>query len=224
MITDGNHAHTTEAPAAAPLDAPASTRDRLLDAALALFAERGFQGTTVGDIESAAGLSPRSGGLYKHFGSKEEVLRAAVERHARDVGQVQQMMSVMPLGDLRAELTLLVRLGFQELERERELIRVLFREGDRFPDLRDEMHERVVRQGHRLTAGWIRWKVEQGDFPPGDTDALAAVAVSAIVGYRMEEILFGRQTGDVEEERLVQALVDACLALTREAPDRRGQT
>src|SRR2546421_9024600 len=37
------------------------TRARILDAAMALFAERGYQGTTVGDIEQAAGLAPRSG-------------------------------------------------------------------------------------------------------------------------------------------------------------------
>src|SRR3712207_8434086 len=55
---------------------------------------------------------------------RSEVLRAAVERHARDVGQVEEMMSLMPLGDLRAELTLLIRLGFKELERERQLIRI----------------------------------------------------------------------------------------------------
>jgi AcrR family transcriptional regulator len=47
------------------------TRTRILDAALDLFAARGFQGTTTRDIAARAGLS--DAGLYAHFGSKQEV-------------------------------------------------------------------------------------------------------------------------------------------------------
>lgn len=48
------------------------TRARLLDAAVAAFAERGFHGTTTRDIASAAGMSPAA--LYMHHKSKEELL------------------------------------------------------------------------------------------------------------------------------------------------------
>jgi hypothetical protein len=48
----------------------AGTRDRLLDAALALFA-RQDSATSVADIQQACGLSPGSGALYKHFPSKK---------------------------------------------------------------------------------------------------------------------------------------------------------
>ena len=51
-----------------------TTRERIITEAMRLFAERGYRGTTVGDIEQAAGLSPRAGGLYKHFASKDEVV------------------------------------------------------------------------------------------------------------------------------------------------------
>lgn len=49
-----------------------ATRTRLLDAAVAAFAERGFHGTTTRDIAAAAGLS--SAALYVHHRSKEELL------------------------------------------------------------------------------------------------------------------------------------------------------
>ena len=47
-------------------------RERLLDAAVAAFAERGFHGTTTRDIAAAAGLSPAA--VYVHHRSKEELL------------------------------------------------------------------------------------------------------------------------------------------------------
>jgi AcrR family transcriptional regulator len=49
-----------------------ATRARLLQAALAAFAERGFHGTTTRDIAAAAGMSPAA--LYVHHRSKEELL------------------------------------------------------------------------------------------------------------------------------------------------------
>lgn len=52
---------------------PASRRrERLLESAIAAFAEKGFHGTTTRDIASAAGMSPAA--LYVHHRSKEELL------------------------------------------------------------------------------------------------------------------------------------------------------
>lgn len=48
------------------------TRTRLLEAAIAAFAEKGFHGTTTRDIATAAGMSPAA--LYVHHRSKEELL------------------------------------------------------------------------------------------------------------------------------------------------------
>lgn len=49
-----------------------ATRARLLEAAVAAFAEKGFHGTTTRDIAAAAGMS--SAALYVHHKSKEELL------------------------------------------------------------------------------------------------------------------------------------------------------
>jgi AcrR family transcriptional regulator len=49
-----------------------ATRARLLDAAIAAFAEKGSHGTTTRDVATAAGMSPAA--LYVHHRSKEELL------------------------------------------------------------------------------------------------------------------------------------------------------
>src|SRR5881398_3229743 len=56
------------------------TRERILDAALTLFRERGFDETTMRDIAAAAGVA--TGAAYYYFRSKEELVMAFYARTA----------------------------------------------------------------------------------------------------------------------------------------------
>ncbi|WP_082946643.1 TetR/AcrR family transcriptional regulator [Mycobacterium sp. ACS4054] len=59
------------------------TRQAIEQAARKLFAERGFHGTTLADITSAAGKS--SAVFYRYFGDKEDLLAALAESFLHDV-------------------------------------------------------------------------------------------------------------------------------------------
>jgi AcrR family transcriptional regulator len=62
---------------------PAEERERdIVDAALKLFAERGFNDTTVQDIAAEAGMA--TGTVYLYFPSKEKVLQGIHDRFARE--------------------------------------------------------------------------------------------------------------------------------------------
>src|SRR5919106_371454 len=67
-----------------------------MTAAMALFAERGFDGTSVGEIERAAGLAARSGALYQYFkGGKEELLRSAIERELEAIDELGSVLDML---------------------------------------------------------------------------------------------------------------------------------
>ena len=57
------------------------TKERILEAALELFAQRGYLGTSMSDI--AGQLKITKGALYKHYASKQEILDSIVERMNR---------------------------------------------------------------------------------------------------------------------------------------------
>ena len=191
--------------------APETTRDRIVDAALALFAERGFRGTSVGEIEEAAGLSPRSGGLYKHFPSKEALLEAAFEERMAAIDEFNQRLELAPLGDLRAELTLTARWGLAELRRERELVRVVMKDGDRMPALARRFHEAIVERAQRLTETGLRRYASERGAEFADPAATARVVCASLVGFSLEQALFGE--GEVDDERFAAAWVDSTFAL-----------
>ena len=54
-----------------------STKEKILDAALTLFAENGYNGTSVEQITKAVGIKAPS--LYKHYQGKEDILNALID-------------------------------------------------------------------------------------------------------------------------------------------------
>lgn len=56
----------------------ASTRDKILDAALTLFSEKGYDGVGVDLIGENAGIKGPS--LYRHFKGKEDILNSLIEK------------------------------------------------------------------------------------------------------------------------------------------------
>ena len=65
---------------------PAPTRERLIDTAARLFHEQGYHATGVATILREAGVN--SGSLYHHFASKEDLLKAVLERYEVGIGPV----------------------------------------------------------------------------------------------------------------------------------------
>ncbi len=54
-----------------------STKEKILDAALTLFAENGYDGTSVEQIANVVGIKAPS--LYKHYKGKEDILNALID-------------------------------------------------------------------------------------------------------------------------------------------------
>ncbi|MBX3272784.1 MAG: TetR/AcrR family transcriptional regulator [Sandaracinaceae bacterium] len=70
-------------PDAALHDEAGSKRERILDAALELFAERGYHGTAVPLVASAAGVG--AGTIYRYFESKQGLVNELFRREKRAV-------------------------------------------------------------------------------------------------------------------------------------------
>jgi AcrR family transcriptional regulator len=192
------------------------TRERLISAAMHLFAEHGYAGTTIGQIESEAGLAPRSGALYQYFESKRDLLDAAVARHAESLDQMQGITDLMPLGDLRAELTLMARWNLQDLRRRHDLYRFIRREGDRFPELLATVYEKIGREPLQRSADYLRERFREAGAEEPDAEALVIVLVQTMSTYVSHIDVYGAPPLDVDEERFVTAWVDVCMAYARE--------
>jgi AcrR family transcriptional regulator len=195
------------APTAGASGSTPTTRERLIAAAIDLFAENGYEGTSVGEIEAAAGLVPRSGALYKHFPSKRALLGAALAERMDAIDLIDARMDLLPVGDLDEELRTIGRLALEELESERQLARIVMKEGDRFPEIAADFHDAIVARGRAISIAWFTSRAAALGVVPRDPEATAEVMADALIGRTLQSFMFGERLGRVEEERFLGAWV-----------------
>ncbi|HET6873763.1 MAG TPA: TetR/AcrR family transcriptional regulator [Acidimicrobiales bacterium] len=187
-----------------------STRERIVEEAMRLFAERGFKGTSISEIEAAAGLAPGSGGLYHHFDSKDAVLAAGVARHLSRLDALREIRRVFSgLGDLPIALTLTARYYLAELDSQTELLRLLASEARRRPDLLREAAEHLVASTFSSFAEWL---AAETDRSPADCEAVARLALGALLSSRLTVDVFGCAMEPVDDEQLIGTWTKMVLA------------
>ena len=85
-----------------------STKEKILDAALTLFAENGYDGTSVEQIANIVGIKAPS--LYKHYKGKEEILNALIDsaeaRYEEMFGSEKNIGKVPQSGDEFIKVTM----------------------------------------------------------------------------------------------------------------------
>ena len=136
----------------------------LLDAALEVFAEKGFAAARMEDIAARAGAA--KGTLYLYFRHKEalfeELVRSAVAPVIETLGKVATNPAVPPAAVLDAFFAMFEKevLG----TRRKLLLRLIIAEGPRFPAIAEFYYREVVARGLQLMRGVAERAVANGEF------------------------------------------------------------
>ncbi|MGK2880855.1 MAG: TetR/AcrR family transcriptional regulator [Mycobacterium sp.] len=176
----------------------APTRDRLLTEAMRLFSDKGFEATSVSQIESAAGLAAGSGALYRHFKSKDALLAAGIDRQLdrrAAMGDIRALFA--GLGDLHSELTVLGRYLLNVIDQETELLQIAARTPAGLSDRLDTAYAALV---DGLTAELAEWmETWNPNLPTKERDVLSALAVNSLLGARTALNLYRRSDRAIDD-------------------------
>jgi AcrR family transcriptional regulator len=149
------------------------TRQAILDAALDLFAQNGFFGTSLRDVATAVGV--RESALYNYFPSKDALFEALLlaDQHSK----VERLASLAEerITDVRSFLEQLVLEALQSFAepRQQQLFRILMSDGIRLArDGRINLFERLGDRRERMEA-IMRRLVREGWLRAGDPQVLA---------------------------------------------------
>lgn len=200
---------------------PGETRERILKEAIGLFSAKGYQATSVADIQVACGLTPGSGALYKHFPSKKALLDAVIDRHIESMAAERQAFEDHLPDDLRQLLRYGAEVVWRAMERDRQIVRITVRDVEPYPELRDRLWDGVLANVYREFEAVLQMEKGRGRVDVADPAATAAVLVASLTYFPIIHSVIGRTPGDIDADRFLDAWVDhAARSVIR--PDQIG--
>jgi len=153
----------------------------IVDAALAVFAEKGFAAARLEEIARRAGVS--KGALYLYFETKEELFRAVVSQAiAPNVAAVRAMAAAHPgpLSDLLRGVTAHVAKVVQTTPLG-GVLKMVVGEAGNFPEIARVWHDDLVSQVLAAVAEAIRAAQDRGEVKAGDPRTFALQLVAPLL-------------------------------------------
>jgi AcrR family transcriptional regulator len=161
------------------------TRQAILDAALNLFAERGFFGTSIRDIAGAVGVSESA--IYNYFPGKTELFEALFAAEQESVMKILSTLKTQPIHDARTSLTSLALWIVQQSTepRQQQLFRIFLSDGVRLA--RDGRIHLLSSISSRYTTlqELMRRLVRSGAIRRADPEQLASEFIGPLLLWRL---------------------------------------
>lgn len=160
-----------------------SRRDRLLDAALTVFARDGVDAASIKNIGRAAEVAPAL--IYHYFESKEALLAAVVARHGF-LPQLQRMLAVPPAAPAAEVLPQIARQMYELLTQRADLVRVVMATSQTNPEMRKRM-DTLTAEAQALLAGYLQARIEAGEVRVCNAQVAARVVLFTVVMWRLAD-------------------------------------
>jgi AcrR family transcriptional regulator len=163
----------------------------IIDAALALFAQNGFRGTTTKQIAQAAQCSEAT--LFKHFATKEELYSAILETKTRLDETLVQVRQMATDKDDAGVFRAVGLKGLTQMEQDTSLMRLLLFSALEGHELAQSFFESKVRRLHRFLSRYIEERIADGVFRPVNPLVAARAFMGMIVHYILLHEIYGIQ-------------------------------
>jgi len=166
-------------------------RDQILEAALRIFAEKGFAETTMDEVAADAHLA--KGSLYLYFPTKEELLRKLLGRFTLlpDLPQIMESIRELPPP---AGIPKLVAQIWRRFADRKELARVVVREIHSNAKRARLFNEEVGLRAYRLVADYLAKWMKRGELRRADPLAMAQCLIGMLWFFLLsQELMSGKE-------------------------------
>lgn len=153
----------------------------LLEAALALFVEKGFAATRIEEVAQHAGVS--KGTLYLYYPSKEELFKAVIEHYlSARIADTAQIVEAYR-GKMGPLLQDLLVSWWQHVYASpaSATFKIIISESRNFPDIAEYYVHNVIEPGSALIGGIIQRGVAGGEFHTDDIEGVVHSLVLPMV-------------------------------------------
>lgn len=186
-------------------------RASIMEAALKLFSEKGFRGTTTREIAAAVGVSEPV--LYEHFRTKADLYTAIIDARSQDGLELLQALHEFHLNreDDRGFFCALADNIVDWFTTDPAYPRLLLYSGLERHELKELFYQRHSRPYFEMIMGYVRRRVEQGVFRGADAEVMTKAFVGMVAHYAQSLVLF--ECGGVQRSRreVLDTMVDLFL-------------
>ncbi len=186
----------------------------LLEAALALFVEKGFAATRADEVAARAGVS--KGTLYLYYPSKEELLKAVIAQYLSAPIAEGAALAAAYQGPVAPRLCASLTAWWRELltSPAAGVFKLIITEVRNFPDIAHFYQREVVEPAHAVLGSLIRRGIEQGEFRDVDVDDAVHSLVMPLIMLCLHCHSLGACSPDIrlDPQRFIPAHVSLVLA------------
>jgi AcrR family transcriptional regulator len=161
-------------------------RGQILDAAAAVFAEKGFDRATTKEIAQAASVS--EGTIYNYFDSKFGLLVGIMGRIA-EVEQLPGELAQATHSGVREFLVMAFRHRMGRIEQGEEMLKAVLPQVFVNPDLREQYYEQYVLRIAKLLEQYVQVQIEEGRLRPVNVPLASRMVQAMFVGLLVMRIL-----------------------------------
>ena len=153
----------------------------ILDAALQIFAEKGFAAARMEDIAARAGVT--KGTIYLYFPSKEEVFKSLARKTVSvALADVAQQVRDFKGNSRELLVTLLSAIAAFLQDKDRAMLpKIIISESGNFPELARFWRSEVVDRALAMVAGAVVQGIARGEFRPLPPEHVARLCVAPIM-------------------------------------------
>lgn len=196
-----------------------TTRQKILQAGLKLFSERGYLGATTKEIAAQAGIAEVT--LFRYFPSKEKLFEEVINTYSF-LPRLKELITEISERDYRESLILIAKRFLEVLNTRRDLIRIMHSEMQRYPDKIKKIHENLVEETLKTLSSYFEGLQNQGILKRFVPLYGARAFLGMFFSYFYAQQIKGLKTfQEQDEEKTITTYVDIFVSGTL-IGDRRG--
>jgi TetR/AcrR family transcriptional regulator len=184
-------------------------RIKIVEAALDMFAQKGYAGTRTREIAEAAGISETL--IFQHFKSKEELYRAALSQIYHPHPDMPDIEQLMEQNDDAGVFTALARHVIDESNREPRIIRLVMYnafDGEQFTD-DTNWRETSYPLPCDLLTDYIQRRIDEGAFKKMSAQITTTLFMGNIFMYLADkQAAVSSPKPSFSDQELIKTIVD----------------
>lgn len=165
----------------------------ILEAAIKIFAEKSYNGTTTSEIAKAAGVA--EGTIFRYFRTKKDLLKGILDKFTFFIGnnlienQLSKILEENKEKDESEILKIIIKNRIELIKKYKDIMKIVFTEMQFSPEIREGILKNILPKAKSTVRKFIIMCIEKGSFRNVDIEAAEAAILGIIISYVAQNYL-----------------------------------